>query len=432
MRLIVAVFLAALHAQAQTPQYDLLLQNGHLIDAKNNLSALRDVAILNGKIAAVEPHINPAQALKVIDLKGLYVTPGLIDIHTHTYTGTGERNSYAGDLSVAPDGFTFRTGVTTVADAGCSGYRNFEDFKQRIIDRSKTRVLVFLNIVGHGMRQGKFESDLTDMEVKPAVEMALKYPQTIIGIKTAHYPGPEWIPVEHAIEAGTLAKIPVMVDFGSDKPERPLDQLLTAKMRPGDIYTHCFSGLRHELGADGKLNPGMPEGRKRGVFFDVGQGGGSLTYPVAMEAIREHFLPDSISTDLHTSAMNSGTKDMLNLMSEFMAMGLSLDEVVRRATWNPAHEIRQETLGNLSVGAPADVAVLSVQTGKFGFSDMYGARLSGTKRLTCELTLRDGKVVYDLNALARPDWTTLPKDYRRLGDPRWDGISPARRPRPQP
>ncbi len=432
MRLIVTAFLAALHVQAQPPQYDLLLQNGHLIDAKNNLSALRDVAILNGKIAAVEPHINPAQALKTIDLKGLYVTPGLIDIHAHTYTGTGERNSYAGDLSVAPDGFTFRTGVTTVADAGCSGYRNFEDFKQRIIDRSKTRVLVFLNIVGHGMRQGKFESDLTDMEVKPAVEMALKYPQTIIGIKTAHYPGPEWIPVEHAIEAGTLAKIPVMVDFGSDKPERPLDQLLTAKMRPGDIYTHCFSGLRHELGADGKLNPGMPEGRKRGVFFDVGQGGGSLTYPVAMEAIREHFLPDSISTDLHTSAMNSGTKDMLNLMSEFMAMGLSLDEVVRRATWNPAHEIRQETLGNLSVGAPADVAVLSVQTGKFGFSDMYGARLSGTKRLTCELTLRDGKVVYDLNAIARPDWTTLPKDYRRLGDPRWDGISPARRPRPQP
>jgi dihydroorotase len=430
IRLFTALCLAALNAQAQTPSYDLLLQHGHVIDPKSNLSASLDVAILDGKIAAIETRIDPARALKIIDVSGLYLTPGLIDIHFHAYTGTGERNSYAGDLSLPPDGFTFRTGVTTIADAGGSGYRNFGDFKQRIIDRSKTRVLAFLNIVGNGMRQGKFESDLTDMEVKPAAEMALKYPDTIVGIKTAHYPGPEWTPVEHAVEAGTLAKIPVMVDFGADKPERPLDQLLSVKLRPGDIYTHCFSGLRHELGPDGKLSFGMLEGRRRGVFFDVGQGGGSLTFPVAIEALNEHFLPDSISTDLHTSSMNGGTKDMLNLMSQFLAMGLSLDEVVRRATWNPAREIRRETLGNLSVGAPADIAVLSLQTGKFGFADMYGARLSGTKRLTCELTLRDGRVVYDLNALARPDWTTLPKNYRRTGDPRWDAISPVRRPTP--
>jgi len=217
-----------------------------------------------------------------------------------------------------------------------------------------------------------------------------------------------------------------MVDFGSDKPERPISQLLTDKLRPGDIYTHCFSGLRHELDDLGKLNPAMPEGRKRGVIFDVGQGGGSLAYPVAIEAMKEHFLPDSISTDLHTSSMNAGTKDMLNIMSQFMAMGLSLDDAIRRSTWNPAREIRQESLGNLSVGAPADVAVLSVQTGKFGFADMYGARLKGTKRLQCELTLRNGKVVYDLNAISRPDWDTLPKGYRNTGDPRWDSVSPVR------
>jgi dihydroorotase len=255
--------------------------------------------------------------------------------------------------------------------------------------------------------------------------MAQKYPATIIGIKTAHFPGPEWTPVDHAVEAGTLAKIPVMVDFGADKPERPLTELLRSKLRPGDIYTHCFSGLRHELDDSGKLNAAMADGRRRGVFFDVGQGGGSLAYPVAMEALKEHFLPDSISTDLHTSSMNSGTKDMLNLMSEFMAMGLSLDDVVRRATWNPAHEIRQDTLGNLSIGAPADIAVLSLQTAKFGFADMYGARLSGAKRLLCEMTLRDGRIVYELNALSRPDWQSLPKNYRRTADPRWDAVSPA-------
>ena len=134
--------------------------------------------------------------------------PGLIDIHVHVYTGTGERGSYAGDNSLYPDGYTFRVGVTTVADAGCSGWRNFEDFKDRIIDRSKTRVLAFLNIVGNGMRGGKYESDLADMEAAPAAEMALSHKDVIVGIKTAHYAGPEWTPVEHAVEAGTLAEHP--------------------------------------------------------------------------------------------------------------------------------------------------------------------------------------------------------------------------------
>ena len=164
------------------------------------------MAIKDGKIAAVAPHLDPAQALKTVNVAGLYVTPGLIDIHVHVYAGTGERGSYAGDNSLYPDGFTFRVGVTTVADAGCSGWRNFEDFKDAVIDRSKTRVLAFLNIVGNGMRGGKFENDLTDMEAAPAAEMAMKYKDVIVGIKTAHYTGPEWTPVEHAVEAGTIAK----------------------------------------------------------------------------------------------------------------------------------------------------------------------------------------------------------------------------------
>ena len=137
-------------------QYDLLLQGGHVIDPKNNISGVRDVAILNGRIAAVAEHLDASTALKTVDVSGLYVTPGLVDIHVHVYASTGERNSYAGDNSVFPDGFTFRVGVTTVADAGCAGWRNFEDFKEHIIDRSHTRVLAFLNIVGAGMRGAKF------------------------------------------------------------------------------------------------------------------------------------------------------------------------------------------------------------------------------------------------------------------------------------
>ncbi len=409
------------------PAYDLLLQGGHVIDAKNGISAVRDVAIKDGSIAAVAAHLDPAAALKVVNVAGLYVTPGLVDIHVHVYTGTGERNSYAGDLSVYPDGFTFRNGVTTVADAGCSGWRNFEDFKDRVIDRSKTRVFAFLNIVGHGMRGAKFENDQTDMEAAPAAEMALKYKDIVVGFKTAHYAGPEWTPVEHAVEAGTIAKMPVMVDFGSDRPERPTAELLTKKLRPGDIYTHCYSGLRHELDESGKLNPGMIEGRKRGVIFDVGHGSGSFAWRIAVPAMKQGFLPDSISTDLHVASMNSSMKDMLNVMDKFLAMGMSVDDVIRRSTWNPAREIQHEELGNLSVGATADVAVLSLNRGKFGFVDMYGARLQGTQKLICELTLRNGKVVYDLNGIGRPDWTKLPKDYKQTGDPRWDGIMPQRR-----
>jgi dihydroorotase len=411
------------------PKYDLLLQGGHAIDPKAGVSAIRDVAIKDGKIAAVAPHLDARDALKTVNVSGLYVTPGLVDIHVHVFAGTGERASYAGDNSLYPDGFTLRVGVTTVADAGCSGWRNFEDFKDRVIDRSKTRVLAFLNIVGHGMRGPKFEDDVSDMEAAPAAEMAKKYPGLVVGFKTAHYAGPEWTPVEHAVEAGTMTGLPVMVDFGADHPERPLYDLVTKKLRPGDIYTHCYSGLRHELDDAGRVNPGMVEGRKRGVIFDVGHGGGSFAWRIAVPAMKQGFLPDSISTDLHIGSMNSGMKDMLNVMGKFLAMGMTLDDVILRSTWNPAKEIHHDELGNLSVGAPADVAVLRLEKGSFGFTDMYGARLQGTSKLACELTLRNGKVVYDLNGITRPDWTTLPPNYTQTGNAAWDAITPAPRTR---
>jgi dihydroorotase len=420
-------FLLAMSQPNSHIQYDLLLQGGHVIDPKNHLSAVRDVAIRDGRIAAVEQHIDPSSALKTVDVSGLYVTPGLVDIHVHVYASTGEQNSYAGDNSVFPDGFTFRAGVTTVADAGCAGYRNFEDFKKHIIDRSKTRVLAFLNIVGAGMRGPKYEDNLADMQPEPAAEMAKRYPGLIVGIKTAHYSGPEWTPVENAVKAGTEAHIPVMVDFGANRPERPLAVLLTQKLRPGDIYTHCYSGLRNELLPDGKLNPGMWEGRRRGVIFDVGHGGGSFVWRVAVPAIQQGFLPDSISTDLHIGSMNTGMKDMTNLMSKFLALGLSVDQVIERSTWNPAREIHHEELGNLSIGAIADVAVLRVEHGHFGFTDTYGARLDGNEKFICEMTIKDGKIVYDLNGLSRPDWRTLPPNYTNIGDARWDALNPAHR-----
>jgi dihydroorotase len=212
-----------------------------------------------------------------------------------------------------------------------------------------------------------------------------------------------------------------MVDFGRSFPQKTLAELLTKKLRPGDIYTHVYSGLRGELDTSGHANPALFEGRKRGVIFDVGHGSGSFTWRVAVPIIQEGFLPDSISTDLHASSANASMKDMLNVMSKFLALGLTVDDVILRSTWNPAREIHQEHLGHLSVGSPADIAVLQVEKGNFGFVDMYGARFRGTQKLACEMTLRDGKIVYELNGLSRPDWTTLPKNYRATGDPRWDG-----------
>jgi dihydroorotase len=406
--------LAGPAAAIERPRYDLILRGGRVVDPRNQLDGVRDVAISEGKVAAVAARIDPRQARVVVSVRGLIVTPGLVDIHTHVYAGTGERGSYAGDNSLYPDGFSFRSCVTTMVDAGSAGWRNFEDFKQRIIDRARTRVLAFVNIVGHGMRGGKIEQDLADMEPRPTADMALRHPEVIVGVKTAHFKGPQWAAVDRAVEAGALAKIPVMVDFGDSRAERPLAELLGKKLRPGDIYTHVHSGLRHEQDADGKVDAALWEGRRRGVFFDVGHGASSFAWRIAVPAVKEGLVPDSLSTDLHVASMNAGLKDMTNLMSKYLALGLTPEDVIRRATWNPAQEIRRPELGHLSVGAAADVAVLRVESGRFGFVDSVGVRFMGRRRLGCELTVRGGRVVFDLNGRSRPPWQESKKSPKQI------------------
>jgi dihydroorotase len=306
-------------------------------------------------------------------------------------------------------------------DAGSSGWRNFPDFKDRVIDRSKTRVLALLNIVGKGMGgEEKIEQDTRDMDAKATAGRAAEYRGTVVGVKSAHFSGPEWTSVERAVEAGTIANIPVMVDFGKFRPERPFQDLVLKKLRPGDIYTHTYLDAVPMIDDAGKVLPYLFEARKRGVIFDVGHGGGSFLFRQAVPAVRQGFVPDSISTDLHIGSMNAGMKSILNVMSKFLNIGLELDDVVARSTWNPAREIRREEFGNLSVGAPADVAVLRLERGEFGFVDVNGARMRGAQRLACELTVRDGKVVYDLNGITRQEWDQLDSRYKAQGDPRWD------------
>ncbi len=391
-----ASWAAACTLAAQT-HYDLLLKGGHVIDPKNKISAVRDVGISGGKIAAVAATIDASQATKTVDVSGLYVTPGLVDIHTHLYTYTGNHGSMADDHAIVPDSFGPREGATTMVDAGSSGWRNFDDFKLRIIDRSRTRVLAFIDIVGHGHRGGKFEQDLNDMDGKVTGDFAAKYKGLIVGIKSAHFAGPEWKPYEQAVIAAKAANIPVMIDFGS----RPISELFSRVLRPGDIYTHMYSGIRGEQAAEGGPSQAVLDGRKRGIIFDVGHGSGSFLWRVAVPLMKAGFIPDSISTDMHTASMNTAMKDLLNVMDKFLAMGMDLDSVILRSTWNPAREIQHEELGNLSVGSVADVAVLRVEKGKFGFADMYGGRMDATQKFVCELTVRAGRVISRRRQLGR-------------------------------
>jgi dihydroorotase len=312
---------------------------------------------------------------------------------------------YTGEYSVRPDGFTFRSGVTTIVDAGSAGWRSFGEFRDRIINRSQTRVLGMLNIVGAGMGGRRdVEQNVEDMDPQRTAEVARRHSDVVVGVKIAHFAGPEWVAVDRAVDAGKLAGIPVMVDFATFRPERPFQELVLKRLRPGDIYTHAYLQAVPMLDDSGKLLPYLFEARKRGIIFDVGHGGGSFSWRQAVPAVKQGFLPDSISTDLHVQSMNAGMKDMLNVMSKFLALGVPLQDVIARSTWHPARQIRREELGHLSPGAPADIAVLRLVSGKFGFTDASGGRYPGDKKLEAELTIRAGRVVWDLNGISRDSW----------------------------
>lgn len=402
------VMAAPLSAQS----IDILIKGGHVIDPANGIDRPMDVAITDGKISRVERNIPASEARRVVDARGKYVTPGLIDMHTHVYYGSdlidfpGFEIS-GGTGSVQPDAFTFRSGVTTVVDAGSSGWRNFFDFKKRVIDTSRTRVLAFLSITGWGMRGTIDSQNVEDMDPVLTAFTIRQNRDILVGIKKHHYQGGDFRPVERAVEAGELAGVPVMVDFGSHFPPLSLETLLMEKLRPGDILTHTHFSSRTRQGAldeNLRLRPWVPQAIERGIIFDVGHGAGGFQWDQAIPGMEQGFRPHTISTDLYRNSMNAGMKDLSNVMSKFMAIGMSLQDVVLRTTLHPAQVIQRPELGTLSVGAEADVAVFTLREGEFGFLDARGQRVKGTRKLEAELTIRAGRVVWDLNGLAAPDW----------------------------
>lgn len=403
--MIVALSSTIMDLKAQS--YNIVIKGGHVIDPKNNIDADMDIAIKDGKIALIVKNIDPTQGLQVVDATGLYVTPGLIDIHTHNFFGTEPDHQYEnGNQALPPDGFTFRNGVTTVVDAGSSGWRTFPTFKAQTIDQSQTRVLAFINIVGEGMR-GVYEQNSNDMDAKMSALLARRYRNYVVGFKVAHYEGHEWVAVDRAVEAGNMAGgLPVMIDFGGSNPPLSIQELFTQHLRPGDIFTHCFGQFDDreyivDLKAQ-KIKPFVWEARKRGIYFDVGYGGISFTFSQAIPAAKDGFFPNSISTDIHSGSMNNAMKDMLTTMSKFLNIGMTIYDVIQATTSNPAKEIKHEELGNLSIGSDADVAILNVRKGKFGLFDYTGYKIVADKKLECEMTIRAGKIMYDLNGIAMP------------------------------
>ncbi len=394
-------------------QYDLLLKGGHVLDPRNRINAPMDVAIAGGKIARVAPNIPPEQAKKVVAVPGYFVTPGLVDIHVHYY-------AVGSPLSIMPDNSALQSGVTTAVDAGSSGCKNFDDFNQTTIRRARTRVLAFLNIVSTGMAVAANEQDPDFMDIGCVVDVMKRYPEIIVGVKTAHYWTREpfdnkhqpWDAVDRGRQAAEAVGKPMMVDFAG-RDGRPYPDLLRDHLRPGDIHTHVLGrGFNPVVDYDtGKVYSYMFEAQKRGIFFDVGHGAGSFWFRTAVPALRNGFVPDSISTDLHTGSVNGPVMDMAGVMSKLLNLGLSLEEVIRRSTVNPAQEIRRPEFGHLSVGAGADVAVLELRKGSFGFWDCGRGKITGTQKLEAVMTLRGGAIVWDREGLSMEDWRKLPKMY---------------------
>ena len=387
--------------------YAIVIKGGHVIDPKNNIDEISDIAIQDGKIALVAKNIDQNLAAQVVDAKGLYITPGLIDLHAHVFFGT-QPDHYLSDglVAVFPDPVTLRSGVTTVVDAGGPGWKSFPTFKKNIIDNSITRVLCFLNIVGEGMVGREPEQNLNDMDADKTAAAAIANKDYVVGFKLAHFRAADWTPVERITKAGRLANMPVLIDFGGDNTHAPLsiETLFTRYLRKGDIYTHAFTELSiRDPIVDlktRKVKPFVWDARKRGILFDVGFGGGSFDLRQAQPAIKEGFFPDALGTDLHAESVIGAMKDQLNVMSVFLALGMPLPAVIKAASWEPAVAIQREELGNLSVGAEADIAILNIRQGNFGFKDISGNKVSGKQRFECEMTVRAGKIVYDLNGIA--------------------------------
>ena len=383
----------------QLRKYDLLLKGGRLIDPASDRDGQFDVATSGGHIALVDKDISPNLARTVADVSGLVVTPGLVDLHAHFY-------GYS--ASILPDAHCLPEGTTTAVDAGGSGHLTFDDFNEQIIAPAITNVFALLNIAGEGM-VGEPEQDLDGMDAELTALKIAQRPDLIVGVKVAHYMGPGWEPLDRGIQAAEENGVYLMVDQ-SPIHTRPMDEMMLEHLRPGDMVTHCYALSKPMTDIHDKVKPHFIQARERGVQFDVGHGAGSFSFRIAKAAIEQGFLPDTISTDMHRASILANQATMPETMSKLLALGMELPEIIRRSTWDPAQAIGHPELGNLGQSVPADIAVLNITEGEFGLVDngTDNRVYKSDKRIVCEMTIKNGQVVWDKNGRSRDDWSSTP------------------------
>lgn len=378
---------AAVPAAGAAPRYDLVIRNGELRDPSTGLRRKADLGVLGGSIAAIEGTIPAAQAAKAIDAKGLYVTPGLVDLHTHCYHS-------ATSLGIEADPIAARSGATTWVDAGSFGCDQLPGFRRFIVEPSAVRIFGYVYLY----------PDMRNPDVDPVKYVrgfmrrtgqgAVACRDIILGIKAqigSNMNGRYSLDfLKIARELCDEYKLPMMCHISFAPPET--DEVMEL-MRPGDIVTHCYN--THTLGIidkSGSLRPSVRDARARGVLFDIGHGAGSFNFEAARKALAAGFPPDAISTDLYTVNVNGPVYDMPTTMSKMLHLGMSFDDVLERSTARPAKIIdRVPGLGSLAIGAPADIALLALEEGGFPLVDSQKNAVTAARRIVCRGTIAKGK-----------------------------------------
>lgn len=382
-----------------TPGWDLLLTGGDLLDPADRRAGPHDIAIRAGRIAAVAPRLPRAGVTEVVDLTGRMVTPGLVDLHTHVHPGA----TYWG---IDPEPVAWRSGVTTWVDAGSAGAWSFPALAAAIAGYP-VRVPALLNISAAGLVAPVGESrDLANCDVDLAVTTVRAYPETVVGIKVRmdrHNVGSHGLaPLRRAVEAATATDLPVMVHIGAGPPT--IGQLLPL-LRPGDIITHCASGIA--AGPTG-FDPAAKDAYQAGIRFDLGHGSGGFAFDVLEAQLAAGMPPHTVSTDLHSRSLHGPVFDLPTTMAKLLAVGMSLEQVVAAATIGPARALGlTDGAGTLAIGAPADLAVFTVEPGRFELSDVHGQRRTSPIRLVNEVTYRAGRPMPPRLSGPVPPWVPL-------------------------
>ena len=396
--------------KAGQSQYDTLIAGGEVVDPGSGVNGAFDVAIRDSKVAAVEPEIDRSSAKEVIDAAGQIVTPGLIDLHTHVYWGV----TYWG---IEPDPVAARSGVTTWLDVGSAGAYSFPGFREYIAKPAKSRVYALLNLSSIGLIAPTWEfnnPDYCDVDLAEKIVDANR--DIILGIKARidknTTRGVGIYPLERARELADRVGLPLMTHIGYGPPT--LDEVIP-HLRPGDILTHCFTGGDHRiLGKDKVVNADIKKLHDAGLILDIGHGTGSFNYEVAEGLMEQGIMPDVISTDIHQMAIQGPMFDMPTTLSKFLNLGMSLPDVIERATIRAARAIKLDDLGSLSVGKPADVALFRMEEDDYTFHDSQMNARKGSKRLISTKTIVDGDVLPELPERDLQVWAGLPEHQAKV------------------